>query len=233
MSAQLQHSNLYTRGFPPDFSEAELIQLFGEHGSIVSLRVVAAAEGQAPHAFVKYEQPGQVRIANGRASRGRGRTQPAQTLLAGGRGWQGPCPVSLLPPPPREHGGASGAAAHNSASCWVGWSRRRACGAPPPVRQPPVNHPGAAFTSLGVALAHSPRPLAGGGAARRAQEQWHVASCLYRRSRGRASSGSRRPHTLHAAHPSAAPTHRPHRAAGAGGCRHPHAGWLRVLAAAL
>lgn len=53
-------TNLYCRGFPPDFGESELIQLFSAHGTISSIRVVAGGEQggtgtSAPHAFIKYE----------------------------------------------------------------------------------------------------------------------------------------------------------------------------------
>lgn len=57
------HSNLYVRGWTsPEFGEADLVQLFSQHGEITSLRMVAGGEAgqQAPHAFVKYELPAQV-----------------------------------------------------------------------------------------------------------------------------------------------------------------------------
>lgn len=54
------HSNLYVRGFPPSYCDSEILSLFAPFGSISSLRVVAATEGQAPHAFVKFETAEQV-----------------------------------------------------------------------------------------------------------------------------------------------------------------------------
>lgn len=59
------HSNLYVRGFPPSYTDSEILGLFSPFGSISSVRVVAATEGQAPHAFVKFETAEQVRADRG------------------------------------------------------------------------------------------------------------------------------------------------------------------------
>ncbi len=62
MSAPPQHSNLYIRfNGSEQLGEAEVLQVFGEFGSIASLRLVQGEVGQASHAFVKYELPSQVR----------------------------------------------------------------------------------------------------------------------------------------------------------------------------
>ncbi|KAL4430958.1 hypothetical protein ABPG75_006214 [Micractinium tetrahymenae] len=57
------HSNLYVRGFPPSYCDSEILSLFSPFGAINSLRVVAASEGQAPHAFVKFEASEQAAAA--------------------------------------------------------------------------------------------------------------------------------------------------------------------------
>jgi hypothetical protein len=68
----MAHGNCYIRGFPSDWQETDLLKLAGAHGDIVSVRMVPGGGsgtdqltgGQttaAPHAFVKYAQPEQVR----------------------------------------------------------------------------------------------------------------------------------------------------------------------------
>lgn len=62
------HSNVYLRGFPLEWGEAELLALCRAHGPVTSIRVVAGEQqggsagtsGCSNHAFVKYELPEQV-----------------------------------------------------------------------------------------------------------------------------------------------------------------------------
>lgn len=61
------HSNVYLRGFPLEWGEAELLALCRAHGPVTSIRVVAGEQqggsagtsGCSNHAFVKYELPEQ------------------------------------------------------------------------------------------------------------------------------------------------------------------------------
>ena len=83
-----QHSNLYVRGWTAheSFSEADLLAIFSSHGDIQSLRLVAGSEAgqQAPHAFVKYENPSQVGAAprTKRAGNRNGGPQPPAAVQA-------------------------------------------------------------------------------------------------------------------------------------------------------
>lgn len=126
------HSNVYIRWSRPaeaaggaapvePLEEAELLSIFGRHGSITSMRIVPGGEGgAAAHAFIRFEHPSQVRgaltgragcvegLGGGRGSARRPTSPPAQPpSVATGR----LTPWGHLPrtrPPPQ----------HRTGPCW-------------------------------------------------------------------------------------------------------------------
>ena len=49
------HPNIFLKGLPPHFQEADILSLCSRWGGVTSVRLVAGADGAAGHCFVRFE----------------------------------------------------------------------------------------------------------------------------------------------------------------------------------